>query len=77
MSKQILIDYEEYLELEECKNVLTDLKREMDWYGKIQEDPLSSGFTFKIPMPKSFKRYFSDNLDTARILKLIIQAEEV
>lgn len=79
--KQILIDYEEYLELEECRQVLEDLKTEIDFNGKVAVDPLDpmSVYRYKstIPMPDSFKRYFSNNYTKMPLLKITIQAEEV
>ena len=75
--KQILIDYEEYLELEKCKKVLDDLRTEMDFNEKIAEDPIQNGLTSHITMPKSFRDYFSYRYNNLPILKLVIQAKEV
>lgn len=82
MSKQILIDYEEYLELEKCKGVLDDLKTAIDFYGKVlaidPADPMScENFEATVPMPDSFRRYFHDNKYNMPLLKVTIQAKEV
>ena len=80
--KQILIDYEEYLELEKCKKVLDDLKTAIDFHGKVMAvdpiDPMSRDrFEAAIPMPDSFRRYFYDTKYNMPLLKVTIQAKEV
>lgn len=75
-SKQILIDYQEYLELERYREIINDLEDECKWSLETLEDPITNTRTAKIDMPKSFKSHLSVMIDTYRLDKLILKNKE-
>ena len=76
MPKQIIIDYEEYLELDRMRKVIEDLKVEFEYGSQYAEDVVTKGVTVQIEMPESFRNLFSYQLYNCNVTKLIMNYKE-
>lgn len=60
MEKQILISYEEYLQLENCKKILEDIREEQKYRSTYCDNLLNMSQSLELKMPESLKKFFKE-----------------
>lgn len=70
MSKQILIDYDEYLCLEKCQKVLKDIIEENEHRSSYLHNPSDNSQILELNMPNSLKEVFAEDLKYRNIISV-------
>lgn len=67
MEKQILINYEEYLQLESCKQILEDIREEQKYRSTYCDNPSNMSQSLELQMPESLKEFFKEEFEYRNI----------
>lgn len=67
MEKQILISYEEYLQLENCKKILEDIREEQKYRSTYCDNPSNMSQSLELKMPESLKEFFKEEFEYRNI----------
>ncbi len=67
MEKQILISYEEYLQLENCKKILEDIREEQKYRSAYCDNLSRMSQSLELKMPESLKEFFKEEFEHRNI----------
>ena len=67
MEKQILISYEEYLQLEKCKKILEDIREEQKYRSTYCDNSSRMSQSLELKMPESLKDFFKEEFEYRNI----------